>query len=67
MVLVQTESFLKTWKKKTIGKQTMLFLDPISERDNLGCNTMFIRVCRKTLFSSDQFETPGELSLGMDY
>ena len=26
-----------------------------------------IRVCRKTLFSSDQFETPGELSLGMDY
>ena len=25
------------------------------------------RVCRKTLFSSDQFETPGELSLGMDY
>ena len=25
-----------------------------------------IRVCRKTLFFSDQFETPGELSLGMD-
>ena len=25
------------------------------------------RVCRKTLFSSDQFETTRELSLGMDY
>ena len=25
------------------------------------------RVCRKTLFSSDQCETPGELFLGMDY
>ena len=28
---------------------------------------VYTRVCRKTLFSSDQFETPGELSLGMDY
>ena len=28
---------------------------------------MLSRVCRKILFSSDQFETPGELSLGMDY
>ena len=28
---------------------------------------MHIRVCRKTLLFSDQFETPGELSLGMDY
>ena len=30
-------------------------------------DTLPIRVCRKTFFSSDQFETPGELSLGMDY
>ena len=30
-------------------------------------NTVYIRVCQKTLFSSDQFETPGELSFGMDY
>ena len=30
-------------------------------------SSVYIRVCRKTLFSSDQFETPGELSLGMDY
>ena len=34
---------------------------------NNQTNILYIRVCRKTLFSSDQFETLGELSLGMDY
>ena len=34
---------------------------------NSGGKVDFLVGFRKTLFSSDQFETPGELSLGMDY
>ena len=45
------EKNMSFWKKK---------VEKIEQRS-------FTRVCRKTLFSSDQFETPGELSLGMDY
>ena len=37
-----------------------------NNNNNKTVNYPIIRVCRKTLFCSDQFETPGELSLGMD-
>ena len=39
----------------------------VEMRRNASNASNVSRVCRKTLFSSDQFETPGELSLGMDY
>ena len=39
----------------------------LQEVDDIKINLLLSRVCRKTLFSSDQFETPGELSLGIDY
>ena len=43
----------------------------LNAKSSIGIGTWNVRtlnrVCRKTLFSSDQFETPGELSLGIDY